>query len=274
MTIDKHFVGEVGRNDLGSFLRINSNFNRNIDYEAIFDYLDKWRSCRINKNHLPFELRIPSKPLTFLDIESRGLHNYDQIFLIGITQIDQGEVKIDQYLARDPFEEGAMLQETIEILNKSRNVITFNGASFDMDRIKKRARVWTTTELKGVHHLDLYRAKPVHLSLASEGVPENDRSLQTFERYVLGYVRQGDLSGALAPEIYRRYITRHKIQRQGDSKKRERLTAKEEKANSERLAEIIKHNLIDTLSIACLYAFACQYHAAQEAVYHKEEPEI
>ncbi len=92
-----------------------------------------------------------------LDIETTGLTRDSHIFLFGLIEFD-GDFYFHQYFAASMAEEKKLLQMVLPLL-KDKNLITYNGKTFDLPFIVNRA---TTHGLAADHllenkHFDLYR---------------------------------------------------------------------------------------------------------------------
>lgn len=174
--------------------------------------------------------------LLFLDLETTGLAGGTGTcaFLVGTAWFEEGRLRLEQLIMRDPCEEAAMLARVRERLAGCGGLVTFNGKTFDMQLlatrfVMKRLRV----DLESIPHVDLLH--PAR-RLWSGRLP--DCRLETLEEHVLGRRRRGDVPGHLIPQLYFRYL------RSGE----ERL-----------LARVARHNEAD---LAALAELACRLGAA------------
>ena len=216
---------------------------------------------------------LSSEDVIFLDLETTGLNN-SPVFLIGTMVWEDDALVVRQFLARNYAEERAILSlfhdgipragrsriftedsrvgETGETKCASHHgtrrrgtpsdhgttllrdipatakklLISFNGKAFDFPYLQTRAAATGTRFAFAPAHLDLLHA----VRRVWRGrLP--DCKLQTLERFVCGRRRQGDIPGHLIPEAYHAYV------RTG---------------NAVAIIEILKHNLLDLLTMADL----------------------
>ena len=127
------------------------------------------------------------------------------IFLVGLVWSFEGELWLDQLLARNYAEERAMLTTLWQIAAPLGVLVTFNGKSFDWPMVKDRSTL----------HRLLPAARPVHVLLHCDLLHHSRRlwrgrlpdcRLQTLERLVCGRHRSGDIPGALVPQVYHEYV--------------------------------------------------------------------
>lgn len=165
------------------------------------------------------------KDIIFLDIETTGL-GCNPLFLIGIMVLHEGKLEVRQFLARDYSEERAVINCFIDEFVERKLLITFNGKTFDLPFIKTRAVA------NALH----FEHNPFHLDMLHQGrriyrghLP--NCKLQTLELHVCGRSRYGDIPGSEIPEAYHEYVRTQ---------------------NAVELAEIIKHNMLDLITLADL----------------------
>lgn len=169
--------------------------------------------------------------VVFLDLETLGLRDAP-LFLIGaLTVRPDGAATARQLLARSRDEEAAVLSAWAAELRSARLLVTYNGATFDMPYLRKRAAA------HGMHGVRLGR-RAGHLDLLKvararyRGRLPNCR-LQTLERHLCGRTREGDVPGRRIPAVYDRFT------RTGDATE---------------LAAVLRHNLLDLATTADLLA--------------------
>jgi hypothetical protein len=147
--------------------------------------------------------------LVFFDIETGGLGDAP-IFLVGalhVRRIEVGEtaspLERELVLAPDPALEGLVLQEAAARLAQAPIWVSFNGRSFDLPRLRKRAfRHGVEWPGDPEAHLDLL----VEVRRRWRGLLPDCR-LGTVERRLLGLERgPGDLPGREVPERYRDFV--------------------------------------------------------------------
>ncbi len=165
--------------------------------------------------------------LVFMDIEMMG-RDIESIFLVGIARVIDGSVRTLQYLARKLDEEPAMLASSMPHFAGADAVVTFNGRSFDIPRMRNRAEYFGLQAEFPDHHIDL-----LHFTKRAWGNKLPDGTLSTIERHVLGIERAEDVPGEVVPDFYRSYL---------------------ETENIGPLVPIIEHNRQDLVSIVRLFS--------------------
>ncbi len=169
----------------------------------------------------------PNRTL-FLDLETQGLHNAP-LFLIGLLRVEaEGALWCHQLLARSDEEEASVVEAFCEMLRETRLVVTFNGSGFDLPMLRARAAAHGIPLPRIAAHLDLLLEAR---SRYRRHLP--DCKLQTLERSLCGRARADDIPGAEIPPAYREFV------RTGDAS---------------RLADILRHNLLDLATTAELLA--------------------
>ena len=161
---------------------------------------------------------------TFLDTETLGLHSAP-IFLVGYLTFAEGRPSVTQILAEDTTEEGAMLMACARRLRQSSVLLSFNGKSFDMPLLEKRARRWNVRlPDRSAHlHVDLLN----HSRRLWRGrLP--DCKLNTVESRICGRERQDDVPSSQVPRLYRLFT---------------------ETRDARILAPILRHNAVDVASL-------------------------
>jgi uncharacterized protein len=149
---------------------------------------------------------VPPSPATiFLDTETTGLAGGTgtYVFLVGLaTWTTARTLTVTQYFLGDLGAEAAFLHAVREAVAEARELVTFNGRTFDLPLLETRyllARAsWWGAELP---HQDLY---PVARALWRGRAV--DCRLSTLEGTLLGLDRGDDLPGALVPQVYFRYL--------------------------------------------------------------------
>ena len=147
----------------------------------------------------------PSPGTVFLDTETTGLAGGTgtYVFLVGLaTWTTARTLTVTQYFLGDLGAEAAFLHAVREAVAEARELVTFNGRTFDLPLLETRyllARAsWWGAELP---HQDLY---PVARALWRGRAA--DCRLSTLEGALLGLDRGDDLPGALVPQVYFRYL--------------------------------------------------------------------
>ena len=170
---------------------------------------------------------LPRERIAVLDIETSGFGFAMPIFLVGImTLTPLPQIKL--FLARHPAEEAAMLYAVSLELEKKEAVITYNGASFDLPVLKRRAARWELPFQKPLN-LDLL---PVVRKILGKEVP--DCRLKTIEKIVLDYERHLDPASSEIPLIYQKFLL---------------------KQEPKLLEEVINHNARDLESLILIWNY-------------------
>jgi len=166
----------------------------------------------------------------FLDIETTGLSPaQSKIIMIGVIYNKNNHFFLEQYFS-DVDSEEKVLINILNLIKKSEYIITFNGISFDLKFIKKRAKsLGLNLNLKDKYLIDLYK---IVLKNKSYFKVKNYK-LKTIEKF-LGLNRIDAISGKDFIKIYNAY----------------RLNPKKE------YKEIMfQHNFEDVLSLPFLFNF-------------------
>jgi len=170
-----------------------------------------------------------TKPLAFFDTETTGLKGAGTlIFLLGFIEQTQTSFKLTQYLLPGPDHEAAFLYAS-RLWEKKLTLVTYNGKSFDVPQLETR---WTMNRnvlppLLTHAHIDL-----LHGSRRIWKEEIGKFNLTNIEEEKLGFFREGDIPGHLAPIIYQDAVKSGRI---------------------ETLMKVLDHNEWDILSLVALY---------------------
>ena len=164
--------------------------------------------------------------LLFMDLETCGFAG-SPIFLVGVMGCCDGRLVVEQMLARDYSEEGAILHAFAGRYDSCGVLVTFNGKAYDLNMIRERA---------AFHAVEMPFREPPHLDLLHESRRRWKRDLpncrlQTLEAALCGRRRVGDIPGAMIPDAYHRFV---------------------ETRDARQLRDILHHNLLDLLTMAQL----------------------
>ena len=138
----------------------------------------------------------------WVDIETCGLGDAP-IFLVGILIADVDpfsglRLELEQFFAPDPSSEPAVLERSIARLAERPDWVSFNGRSFDIPRMRGRARTHRLEFPECREHLDLLHAVRRRWK---ESLP--NCKLSTVEERLLGLRRlPGDVPGREVPDRY------------------------------------------------------------------------
>jgi hypothetical protein len=148
--------------------------------------------------------RAPAPGTVYLDTETTGLAGGTgtYVFLVGLATWAGGALRVTQYFLGDLGAEAAFLHAVREAVADARELVTYNGRTFDFPLLETRYLLgrasWWGPELA---HQDLY---PLARALWRSRV--GDCRLTTLEAALLGLDRGDDLPGALVPHLYFRYL--------------------------------------------------------------------
>jgi uncharacterized protein YprB with RNaseH-like and TPR domain len=177
--------------------------------------------------------------LLFFDTETTGLAGGTgtRAFMIGASDVVDGQLRIRQLLTTTMAAEEAMLRTFAGWLSAHTVLVSYNGRSYDAPLLKTRYRLARQPcPITPLAHLDLLH--PVRRRY--RGQWENCR-LGTVERRLLRVLREDDLPGSEAPRAWRDYLL-------GGP------------AND--LRRVLAHNHTDVRSLAQLLAVLCDAHDA------------
>ena len=141
---------------------------------------------------------------TILDTETTGLQSGTGtlIFLVGLLHWTRRGGRLVQYLLPEPAAEGRMLSELWDDLRHSDALITFNGRSFDLPRLRTRALLSRLDpSVLQRPHLDL-----IHPARRVASTWLADCRLHRLETHWLGRVRRDDIPGEDIPMVYRAWL--------------------------------------------------------------------
>lgn len=148
--------------------------------------------------------RLERSRLLFFDTETTGLGvgAGNVPFMIGIGYYLSDEFVVQQLFIRNPGEELAMLHYLQEKLEGSSHLVSYNGRTFDWPIMKNR---YVLNRLQPLDdrwtHLDfLYPSR----SLWRNTLPSC--RLSKVEEGRLGFTREDDVPGSLAPTLYFQYL--------------------------------------------------------------------
>ncbi|MDP6040997.1 MAG: ribonuclease H-like domain-containing protein [Candidatus Latescibacteria bacterium] len=168
----------------------------------------------------------------YVDIEATGLTAGTPLFLIGALVYVDGNLRVQQFLARDYTEEAALLTHFSEVFDRTDVVVSFNGKSYDLPYIRDRCLFMGVPFRPQQAHIDMLH---VGRRLWRKRLP--NCKLQTLEQYICKRTRRGDIPGAEIPDAY------HVFVRTG---------------NAVQMRDILHHNALDLLTTAEILMFVLE----------------
>ncbi len=220
----------VVENDFGTL------FKREVRYPSTYEHglyklsdlddaINMWENADLNH---PYALS-SDETLIFFDTETTGLKGTGtHIFLLGLLEERGNEYVLTQYVLADPENEAAFLFES-KFWQGEKTIISYNGKSFDWPMVETR---WT---LNQNIIPKLREQKQIDLLHSAKRLWKNDlekMKLVQVEEEKLGFKRNGDIPGYLAPIIYFDAV---------------------KSGNAEALMKVLLHNEWDLLSLITLY---------------------
>ena len=217
-------------NEYGSVYKRVINYKPNYEhgkYElaGLLHTVEQWREAKENHPLSPDF----SRPLVFFDTETTGLKGAGTlIFLMGFIEYTDTSFTLTQYVLPGPDHETAFLYAT-NLWKQPMSVVMYNGKSFDMPQVQTR---WTMN--RDVLP-PLLKHTEIDLLHGSKRIWKNEMAtfkLTAVEEEQLGFFREGDIPGHMAPIIYQDAV---------------------KNGRAEMLMKVLLHNEWDILSLVTLY---------------------
>ncbi|MCM3588773.1 ribonuclease H-like domain-containing protein [Mesobacillus maritimus] len=168
--------------------------------------------------------------LFFFDTETTGLGGGagNTIFLLGHASLGTHSVTLTQHILPQPGAEVALYHSFLSSIDYT-TLVTYNGKAFDWPQVKTRHTLVRdhVPKLPSFGHFDLFHAARRMWKHKIEKM-----KLTNVEKDILGFTREDDIPGYLAPMIYFDFL---------------------ERKNPEGLLGVMKHNELDILSLITLY---------------------
>lgn len=197
----------------------------NYQLGQLFDAISLWEE--VGHEH-PYAVTFDDT-LLFFDTETTGLKGVGtHIFLLGFLEKDEEQFILTQLVLADPSNEAAFLFQS-KLWQRTATVVSYNGKSFDWPQLETR---WT---LNQAHIPRLRQQKQIDLLHSTKRLWKNDlerMKLTQVEQEKLGFKRDGDIPGFLAPIIYLDAV---------------------KSGSAESLMKVLQHNEWDLLSLVTLY---------------------
>ncbi len=141
---------------------------------------------------------LPRREWVVVDIETTGLAQVLPVFLIGVAYAGATHWEVCQYVAEGFEQEGAILWQAAEDLERRSVCITYNGKAFDEPFVRARSRFYGLTPLTFRLHVDLLHTCRRRLSTRFPNC-----RLTTIAQGVLGIDRGEALPETRRPIYYR-----------------------------------------------------------------------
>lgn len=154
---------------------------------------------------ITYDLSSYGKPedILFFDIETTGFSpDTCSVYLIGCIFYSEGSWLLKQFFADSTIAEGEILLHFFTMLTKYPVLIHFNGDTFDIPFIKKRANKLSVPHItNNFNSVDIYKLVKPYKNLL-----ELSNCKQKTIELLLGISREDKYSGAQLIEIYRNYL--------------------------------------------------------------------
>ncbi len=101
---------------------------------------------------------LPKEDLLFIDTETTGLSGGagTYVFLIGVAKYAENGIDFAQFFLQDPAAESSQLAALEDFVTSSKLIVSYNGKSFDLPRIKTRfSYSGSQSPFDGMLHIDL-----------------------------------------------------------------------------------------------------------------------
>ncbi|MGV3489451.1 MAG: ribonuclease H-like domain-containing protein, partial [Tuberibacillus sp.] len=148
---------------------------------------------------------LDAQQLLFFDTETTGLSSGagHMIFLLGCGVIRGEQLIVTQYFLPGPGHEAAFYYHFLTDVKDLSNLVTFNGKAFDWPRVKTRVQFVrdAVPKLPAFGHFDLLHASRRLWKHKLESV-----RLSVVEEEIIGYHRDGDIPGHMAPFLYFEFL--------------------------------------------------------------------
>ncbi|WOV89068.1 ribonuclease H-like domain-containing protein [Sporosarcina oncorhynchi] len=197
----------------------------NYELASLLHTVERWGKAKEDHPLAPDFKR----PLVFFDTETTGLKGAGTlIFLMGFIEYTDTSFTLTQYVLPGPDHEAAFLYAT-NLWKYPMSVVMYNGKSFDMPQVQTRWTMNRNTLPPLLKHTE------IDLLHGSKRIWKNEMDtfkLTAVEEEQLGFFREGDIPGYMAPIIYQDAV---------------------KNGRAEMLMKVLLHNEWDILSLVTLY---------------------
>lgn len=188
----------------------------------------------------------------FIDTETTGLSGGagTYVFLAGVAKYEKDSLNIAQFFLQDPQSESAQLAALESYVADAKVLVSYNGKSFDLPRIKTRYRFhgWPNP-FENIYHIDL-----LHIARRLWRSHLPGCTLGDLENHILGLQRDSlDIPGWQVSEHFFEYL------RTGDPSP---------------LENIFYHNEVDVISLASLLEYIANRLSSPLRKEFKNEPDL
>ncbi|MDX9783656.1 MAG: ribonuclease H-like domain-containing protein [Spirochaetia bacterium] len=196
--------------------------------------------------------KVPYERLSFFDFETTGLSGGSGTiaFLAAIGYFEGKSFFVRQIFIDDFPGEPGFLELCLRCLAERPEIVTYNGAAFDMSLLRTRC-IMNGIAVPTFSHIDL-----LHCTRRLWKRTLGSCSLQALEDSVLGEGREGDVPGFLIPRLWFDYSAS--------------CPAPAEES-IEAMGKIADHNLLDVRSLARLFLRVERIMALPEALWSAEK---
>jgi len=255
--------GRVLNNPRGSYLLIQRDLSA-IEQTPVVEYvMSKVPHLKLGQAAKEFPTmhlqRKVKEKMLFWDIETCGSTTSAPIISIaGLSLILQDgkppSANVFDLFARNPDEERGLIQAFLDLVPKYDHFFTYNGQTFDFNRLTWRALA-NRIPLDGHYHPHLKEVMPTpekhtdlyHIVRQRLGKDKIiDGRAKTAEVVVFNYRRTDDIGGAQIGNAYREYLGM-----ESDT------TTKDKREIGLNAARIIEHNLMDVVACGAIFTKLC-----------------
>lgn len=199
-----------------------------------------------------YPAELPYERLSFFDFETTGLSGGSGTiaFLAAIGYFEERRFYVRQVFIDDFPGEPGFLDLCLRFLAERPEIVTYNGAAFDMPLLRTRC-IMNGIAVPAFGHTDL-----LHCARRLWKRTLGPCSLQALEASVLGEAREGDVPGFLIPRLWLDYSAS--------------CPAPNEES-IETMGKIADHNLLDVRSLARLFLRVERIMTRPEALWSAEK---
>ena len=152
-----------------------------------------------------FDMYFKGCNIAVFDIETTGLiPARDKIILTGILEINGDNSRCTQYFAERPEDEAEVIRNTLAVLSRADCIVTYNGRSFDMPFLEKRAAKHNISTNLHYYSLDLYMILSRYSELRKSLDSLSQKNVEFF--YGISDTRDDEINGYQSVQLYERYV--------------------------------------------------------------------